>query len=77
MVIALMNLLSAKTGSTLKITQLLDDETALMACRLGLCEGETIAVTNKIMGGPLIITKNAVEIALGRELCKQIQVEVL
>ncbi len=67
----------AQAGDKLKIVALSNPSTALMAIRLGLCEGETIELSRKIPGGPFIILKGAVEIALGRELCSEITVETI
>lgn len=53
------------------------EDNQAMAIRLGLSEGSAIMVLSKVPGGPLVIAKGSLEIALGREICKAIAVEVL
>jgi Fe2+ transport system protein FeoA len=65
----------AKTGDTLLITRITDPETATNAMRLGISEGETLRVASKVPGGPVVIRRAGIEIALGRELCRSIEVE--
>lgn len=64
----------AKAGDTLQVLRITDHETATVAMRLGIAEGETLYLASKIPGGPVVIRRGAVEIALGRELCKSIEV---
>lgn len=72
---ALLTLEKAKVGDTLLIRRITDPETALTAMRLGVLEGEVLELASKIPGGPVVIRRGAVEIALGRELCRGIIVE--
>lgn len=65
----------AKVGDMIRIRRILDPETATIAMRLGVSEGEVLKLASKIPGGPVVIRRGAVEIALGRELCKGIEVE--
>jgi ferrous iron transport protein A len=65
----------AKVGDTLLIRRITDPETAITAMRLGVSEGEVLELASKVPGGPVVIRRGAVEIALGRELCRQIEVE--
>jgi Fe2+ transport system protein FeoA len=67
----------AKVGEKLLIKAILDDETATIAMRLGVSEGELVSVASKIPGGPLVIRQGGMEIALGRALCRGIEVERL
>jgi Fe2+ transport system protein FeoA len=64
----------AKAGDTLLVLRITDPETATMAMRLGISEGETFFLASKIPGGPVVIRSGSVEIALGRELCRSIEV---
>jgi len=66
----------ATVGDVLTITKINDPQTAVMALRLGIAEGETLRVTSKVPGGPLVVCRGKVDIALGRELCKGIEVQV-
>ena len=65
----------AKAGDTLLVRKITDAETATIAMRLGIAEGETFFLASKIPGGPIVIRRGSVEIALGRELCRSIEVE--
>lgn len=64
----------AKVGETLLVYRITDPETATIAMRLGISEGESFFLASKIPGGPVVIRRGAVEIALGRELCRAIEV---
>lgn len=64
----------AKVGDTFRIVRITDPETATMAMRLGISEGESLDVASRVPGGPVVIRRGAIEIALGRELCRQIEV---
>ena len=68
----IMQLAHATVGQTYRISSITDEQTALMAIRLGLFEGETIQVMRKIPGGPFVLLRGASEIALGRALCQHI-----
>ena len=72
---AVFTLEQAKVGDTLLIRKIGDPETATMAMRLGISEGEVLMLASKVPGGPVVIRRGAVEIALGRELCRWIEVE--
>jgi ferrous iron transport protein A len=65
----------AKVGESLLIKRITNPETATVAMRMGISEGETLYLASKIPGGPVVIRRGAVEIALGRELCRGIEVE--
>jgi Fe2+ transport system protein FeoA len=64
----------AKVGQTLLVKRITDPETATVAMRLGISEGETFYLASRIPGGPVVIRRGSVEIALGRELCRTIEV---
>ncbi|MCE3235243.1 MAG: feoA [Vampirovibrio sp.] len=70
-----MTLDQAKVGDILLIIRIVNPETATIAMRLGVSEGETLHLASKVPGGPVVIRRGAVEIALGRELCRGIEVE--
>lgn len=74
MTIPTLTLEKAKAGDTLLVLRITDPETATVAMRLGISEGETFYLASKIPGGPVVIRRGSVEIALGRELCKTIEV---
>lgn len=64
----------APIGQQVRIERIQDEEIAMMAVRLGIAVGEMIVVASKIPGGPLVIRRGRVDIALGRELCKGIDI---
>ncbi|MEM0950873.1 MAG: ferrous iron transport protein A [Cyanobacteria bacterium P01_H01_bin.74] len=66
----------AKTGSNFRITEINNADTAAMTVRLGILVGQTVAISAKIPGGPVVISLNNLEIALGREYCKDIRGEI-
>ncbi len=65
----------AKVGDQLLIKHISDPETATVAMRLGISAGETLALASKVPGGPVVIRRGGMEIALGRDLCRYIEVE--
>ena len=72
-----MTLEQVKIGESIRITRINDPETATMAMRLGVSEGEVLQLASRVPGGPVVIRRGALEIALGRDLCRQIEVESL
>ncbi|MBY0451130.1 MAG: ferrous iron transport protein A [Cyanobacteria bacterium] len=66
---------SIAVGSTVVVAQMDDPQTALSALRLGIAQGETLYLAAKIPGGPVVVRRGNIEIALGRELCRHILVE--
>lgn len=70
-----MTLDEASVGETLTVTAINNSQTATIAMRLGIAEGETVQVTSKVPGGPLVVRRGRTEIALGRELCREIEVK--
>lgn len=64
----------------IEIKTITDPETAMATLRMGIAEGERFQVVSKVPGdGPLVLQRigmqGGVEIALGRTLCRQIDVE--
>lgn len=70
-----MTLDQAQVGDILRVIRISDPDTATMAMRLGIAEGETLHLSCKVPGGPLVVNRGKIEIALGRELCRGIEVE--
>jgi ferrous iron transport protein A len=58
----------------LLVTGTRGDEVTLQALRFGINEGSEIQVHKKIPGGPVIISKNQLEIAIGPQLAVNIDV---
>ncbi|MBX2860622.1 MAG: ferrous iron transport protein A [Vampirovibrio sp.] len=70
-----MQLLQADVGKTLFIRTIADPQAATAAIRLGISSGETVVLAAKVPGGPLVLQRGNVEIALGRDICKHIEVD--
>jgi Fe2+ transport system protein FeoA len=63
-----------KDGQLLTVTGTEGDDITWQALRFGIGEGSQIQVQKNIPGGPVIISKNQLEIAIGRQLASLIQV---
>jgi Fe2+ transport system protein FeoA len=69
-----LTLSDAKDGQWLVVERTLNDEITYQALRFGIGEGSRIQVQKNIPGGPIIISKNQLEIAIGRQLANFIEV---
>jgi Fe2+ transport system protein FeoA len=67
-------LTEAREGDILVVTGTRGDEVTLQALRFGINEGSEIHVHKKIPGGPVIVSKNQLEIAIGPQLAVNIDV---
>lgn len=70
-----MTLSDAKDGQLLVVTETKGDDITYQALRFGIGEGSFIRVEKNIAGGPIIISKNQLEIAIGRQLANLIHVK--
>lgn len=62
-------------GQLVTITSIPNDTVRAQAIRFGIAEGEKVVCQEVIPLGPVILQKNKQEIAVGRKLACQIQVE--
>jgi ferrous iron transport protein A len=69
-----LTLSEGKDGQWLVVTRTLGDEITVQALRFGIGQGSQVKVEKNIRGGPVIISKNHLEIAIGRQLADLIQV---
>ena len=69
-----MKLSEAKDGQCLEIVEVDGDNASMQALRFGIDSGSRITVQKNISGGPVIISKNQLEIAIGREIAASIKV---
>lgn len=67
----------ACVGEDCLISAIGDAETAMLALRLGVSEGERVTVISRIPGGPVVLRQGSRELALGRNICQHIQVTPL
>jgi len=66
-----------KKGQRCRINALPDDTVRSQAVRFGIGEGEIVTCAEVIPAGPVVISKNRQEIAIGRKLAKRILVEAV
>ncbi len=69
-----MTLIDGKDGQRLVITRTEGDEITWQALRFGIGAGSSIQVQKNIPGGPVVVLRNQLEIAIGRQLACLIQV---
>jgi Fe2+ transport system protein FeoA len=69
-----MKLTEAKDGQQLEVIAVDGQAASLQALRFGIDAGSKITVQKNISGGPVIISKNQLEIAIGREIALAISV---
>lgn len=62
-------------GQKVEIVHIPDDKIRVQAIRLGIFEGATLICSEKIPVGPIILQNRMQEIAIGRNLSKQIKVK--
>ncbi|MCL5970994.1 MAG: ferrous iron transport protein A [Firmicutes bacterium] len=64
-------------GTRVKITDIADVERRLEATRLGLGPGAWVRVTRIVPKGPIIVHTDAGQIAIGRQLARNITVSFI
>lgn len=70
-----MTLADVKRGARFNIKHIPDEVVRAQALRLGISEGAQLICDEKVPGGPVIIKRNLQEIAIGRNLAKNILIE--
>jgi Fe2+ transport system protein FeoA len=73
----ILRLTDIRRGQKAKIISMPAGYIKVQAIRLGLTEGVTIICKEYIPSGPVIVCRNRVIVAIGRELAEKIQVEAL
>jgi ferrous iron transport protein A len=71
-----MTLAEAKEGDRLIVISTGADEISLQTLRFGIDSGAEIEVQQNIRGVPVIVSRNHLEIAIGREIAKNIEVQL-
>jgi len=64
-----------EVGQKVEIFQFIDSDIKLFSSRFGIEEGQLVTCTAK--PGAVVISKNQQEIAIGKDLSKQIYVKVI
>lgn len=70
-----MTLAEVKRGQRCRIINIPSEKIRAQALRFGIAEGEIVTCREKIPAGPVVIARNRQEIAVGRRLARQIQVQ--
>lgn len=70
-----MQLNQAKTGQYLQILSI-PSELKAKLIRIGICEGDQVYCASRIPGGPVVLVKDLLEIAIGNNQAAQIKVEL-
>jgi Fe2+ transport system protein FeoA len=70
-----MTLSQAKRGQHLTIKAIPNDTVRAQAIRFGIAEGARVECAEKLPAGPVIICKGRQEIAIGRRLAENIEVQ--
>ncbi len=71
-----MRLAEAKDGDRLIVIATHSEEISMQTLRFGIDSGAEIEVEKNISGGPVIVSRNHLEIAIGREIAKNIEVRL-
>jgi len=69
-----LTLADAKEGAKLIVTATVGEEVTIQALRFGISEGAIISIGKNIAGGPVIVVRNQMELAVGRQLARFIEV---
>ncbi|PKM81846.1 MAG: ferrous iron transport protein A [Firmicutes bacterium HGW-Firmicutes-14] len=72
-----MSLDKCRKGQTVKIIFIGNSDVKAQAIRFGISEGEIVNCMEVIPTGPVVVRKNNQEIAIGRRLACQIEVELI
>jgi len=72
-----MTLDKAKRGQNLRISSIPSEYVRAQAIRFGISEGALVVCEQVIPAGPVVVRRNKQEIAIGRGLARDIQVEVV
>jgi ferrous iron transport protein A len=66
----------AKKGELVKVIRLPGGDLKIQLIRLGIIEGDTVIISERLPGGTIVLKKNRQEIAMGFELAKKIKIIV-
>lgn len=72
-----MNLNNCRRGQNVKISLIKNPDVRAQAIRFGISEGEVVRCEEILPAGPVVVKKNHQEIAIGRGLASQIEVELV
>ncbi|PZM79143.1 MAG: ferrous iron transport protein A [Candidatus Melainabacteria bacterium] len=72
-----LTLSEAKQGQKLMVVNTIGEEITMQALRFGISQGAELTIEKSIKGGPVIVVRNHLEIAIGRALAEAIEVKYL
>lgn len=72
-----MTLDKTKRGQIIKILSINSDMVRAQAIRFGIAEGTEVICEEILPKGPVVLRKNKQEIAIGRNIAKEIRVELV
>lgn len=64
-----------KKGQSVMITVIPDELTRIQAIRFGISEGAVVTCREVVPAGPVVVSRNRQEIAIGRGMASAIRVE--
>lgn len=70
-----MTLADVKEGHTVVVKATEGEDVTVQALRFGIWEGSVVSIEKNIPGGPVIVSRNQMELAVGRQLAMSILVE--
>ncbi|CAN5545717.1 ferrous iron transport protein A [soil metagenome] len=70
-----MTLAEAIEGKKVTIKNTEGDDVTLQALRFGIAQGAVVNIEKNIPGGPVIVSRNQMELAVGRQFAQLIEVE--
>jgi Fe2+ transport system protein FeoA len=70
-----LTLADIKEGKTVVVKATQGDDVTVQALRFGIAEGSVVSIEKNIPGGPVIVSRNQMELAVGRQLAMSILVE--
>ena len=70
-----MTLDKVKRGNKVRITKIDNKDLKTQAIRIGIYEGAVFMCSEKLPGGPIILQNRMQEIAVGRGLAEDIEIE--
>lgn len=71
----MMTLDQAEKGQKIEIINIPDKKIRVQAIRFGIAEGSKLVCSEKIPGGPIILQNRMQEIAIGRNLAREIEIK--
>lgn len=72
----MMTLDQAEKGQRIEIVKIPDEKIRVQAIRLGIFEGSKLLCSEKLPGGPVILQNRMQEIAIGRNLAREIEIKL-